>query len=46
MSGIATHYITSDRIPELMNRLSEVESTSIEVVNHILEVMSGILLTK
>lgn len=41
MSGIATHYITSDRIPELMNRLSEVESTSIDVVNHILEVMSG-----
>ncbi|KAI8844792.1 ClpP/crotonase-like domain-containing protein [Chytridium lagenaria] len=40
-AGVGTHFIPAERIPALLNRLSEIESDEIEVINMALEEFVG-----
>ncbi|KAJ3210465.1 hypothetical protein HDU67_005274 [Dinochytrium kinnereticum] len=40
-AGIGTHFIPSERIPSLLNRLAEIESDEMEVINMALEEFVG-----
>ncbi|KAJ3107803.1 hypothetical protein HDU97_003151 [Phlyctochytrium planicorne] len=40
-AGIGTHFIPSERIPALLNRLTEIESDELEVINMALEEFVG-----
>ncbi|KAJ3176456.1 hypothetical protein HK101_010444 [Irineochytrium annulatum] len=37
LAGIGTHYVPSDRVPNLINRLSDIETDELEVVNMAIE---------
>ena len=43
ISGIGTHFIPSHRMPSLMNRLSELETDELDVVNACIDEFAGIL---
>lgn len=36
MAGIATHYMPSDRLDDLTSRLSELDTSNMELVNQVL----------
>lgn len=44
MAGIATHYVPSNRIPALMSRLCELETSDLGVIHNAIEEFSGKLI--
>jgi 3-hydroxyisobutyryl-CoA hydrolase len=45
-AGIATHYVPSDRLEQLEDRLSDMESSDHEVINMVIEEYSTLTDTK
>ncbi|RKO88576.1 ClpP/crotonase-like domain-containing protein [Blyttiomyces helicus] len=41
MAGIATHYVPSDRIPALVERLSSISTSDLREINHVIEEFAG-----